>query len=366
MRRRGFTLIELLVVIAIIAVLIALLLPAVQAAREAARRIQCVNNIKQLGLSIHNYHSTVNVIVPGWIQLIGTWAAPGNGQCSGDLFSGCQDTPWFVMLLPYIEGTTIANAFNYSIGSNGPVISSHVTLGVFVNSTVTSTKMGVLQCPSDRNNLIYDTAFITSIPFPATRGSYAANWGNTQYDQGTLTTNFIAPGNAGLPQPNTTLTPPFPRYTTVSFASVTDGLSNTVFLAEILQGSNYDIRGDLWTTLPGGGTFNTRFAPNGFFDYYQMPLASMPGITGLPAGQATVNADVLHGTSYCFPELGLPCVINTNTPYDFAGSRSHHPGGVNTLLGDGSVRFVKNTINGTVWIGLGSINGGEVISSDQY
>lgn len=116
LRRSAFTLIELLVVIAIIAVLIALLLPAVQAAREAARRIQCVNNMKQLGLAIHNYNSVHSCIPPGRI-----WA-PRPGQASTDfpkIFQGAQNTTWFCLMLPQVEQGNLANSFNYSLGSEG-------------------------------------------------------------------------------------------------------------------------------------------------------------------------------------------------------------------------------------------------------
>ena len=114
--RRAFTLIELLVVIAIIAVLIALLLPAVQAAREAARRAQCVNNLKQLGLAMHNYHDVNNGLPPGRI-----WQAGLNG-CGYNFFQ-CQDTSWFVLMLPQFEQGNLANAFNYSLGAGGPLAS---------------------------------------------------------------------------------------------------------------------------------------------------------------------------------------------------------------------------------------------------
>src|SRR3954452_14620659 len=112
--RRGFTLIELLVVIAIIAVLIALLLPAVQAAREAARRIQCANNMKQLGLALHNYHDVNNGLPPGRI-----WSGTGFPT----IFSGQQNTTWFCLMLPMFEQGVLANAFNYALGAEGPVIS---------------------------------------------------------------------------------------------------------------------------------------------------------------------------------------------------------------------------------------------------
>src|SRR5580698_8425448 len=141
--RAAFTLVELLVVIAIIGILIALLLPAVQAAREAARRAQCTNNLKQLGLALQNYHDAHNGIVPGRIwpyQPSPPFTAPPSPLSDG----GFQDTPWLPLLLPYLEQQPLANSFNYSLGSYGPG-----NLGVFANSTVTATLLGVLQCPSD-------------------------------------------------------------------------------------------------------------------------------------------------------------------------------------------------------------------------
>ena len=350
--RRAFTLIELLVVIAIIAVLIALLLPAVQSAREAARRIQCVNNLKQIGLAIHNYHSSQNVIVSGRILSIGS----GSGQCAqGALLSGGQDTPWFVLLLPYYEGGTTANAFNFSVGSSGPTIGpAGLPLGLFVNSTVTSSKLGMMQCPSDR-----DIAFTWPAPYsailswPTTKGNYAVNWGNTQYDQG------LDQAAYGYTPAAPTLAMPFPLDKSASFASVTDGTSNTVFLAEILKGATHDIRGTLWMSLPGAGLFNTRFTPNGRTDVYQYTNPALKPAPGVASVDTTPNG-------FCVNEGNLPCQ-NVN-PYAFsnAGARSLHPGGVNTLFGDGSVHFVKNTVNAFTWVGLGTISGGEVISSDSF
>src|SRR5262245_31021475 len=139
--RRGFTLIELLVVIAIIAVLIALLLPAVQAAREAARRVQCVNNMKQLSLAVHNYHDVNNGLPPGRI-----WSNVNFPT----IFSGQQNTTWFCLMLPMFEQGVLANNYNYSLGAEGPAAPGVPYFGVIANSTVGGTKLGVFQCPSDR------------------------------------------------------------------------------------------------------------------------------------------------------------------------------------------------------------------------
>jgi len=167
----------------------------------------------------------------------------------------------------------------------------------------------------------------------------------------------------------------------VRIASVTDGTSNTHFVSELLQGAPDDIRGTIWVDNPGGGTYMTRFTPNGYRDY--VPLFA-PWSTAISASSLLYNnADNLPsfagggatpGTSppspgtLCNsqPVQGLPCVNQTSEGGEFSGSRSRHPGGVNSLFGDGSVHFMKNSISPLTWVQLGSINGGEVISSDQY
>ncbi len=344
--RRAFTLIELLVVIAIIAVLIGLLLPAVQAAREAARRAQCVNNCKQLGLAIHNYHDIHNAVAPGRI-----WKKIGSprayDECGAYIFDNCQATPWFVLMLPQFEQQNLANAFNYALGSEGPKPAG-LPLGVIINSTVAGVKVNLFQCPSDgadqkyQINPAYPAGPLNALVF--TRGNYAVSWGNTWWAQ-KYRDNLTVNSQVIPYQPSAF------GHDTVTFASVTDGLSNTVFMAEVLQGSLYDVRGLMWSTIPGGSSFMSRMTPNNPRDSY-------------PSGY---YGDQLQ-PAFCSdqPSKGLPCTNQAGDQTAYAGSRSRHPGGVNCLLGDGSVRFIKNTINPQIWIGVNTIGSGEVVSADSY
>jgi prepilin-type N-terminal cleavage/methylation domain-containing protein/prepilin-type processing-associated H-X9-DG protein len=371
-KRGGFTLIELLVVIAIIAVLIALLLPAVQAAREAARRIQCTNNLKQLGLALANYESANNSFPSGGIAL----ATGVPNFCSTLGFgNGCQNTPWFVLMLPFFEGGTLYNAFNASIGAEGPGFA-----GYFVNSTVETSRIASFQCPSD-NVQTFSIAVVGALAgfssnWSISKGNYGANWGNCDYGQGIaggyFTRALYLPSPFGI---NSSATGP----QLVRIASVTDGLSNTQFLSELLQGAPDDLRGTIWADNPGAGSYMTRFTPNGYQDY--VPLLQ-PWASAIPAsslvGDNMDNLPTFVGSSpgtspptpgsLCDsqPVQGLACYNQGSSGGEFTGTRSRHPGGVNTLFGDGSVHFMKNSINPTTWIALGSISSGEVISSDSY
>jgi prepilin-type N-terminal cleavage/methylation domain-containing protein/prepilin-type processing-associated H-X9-DG protein len=337
---RGFTLIELLVVIAIIAVLIALLLPAVQAAREAARRAQCVNNMKQLGLAIQNYHDVSNSFPPGRI-----WK-PSATQAFPTILAGVQNTPWFVLMLPQFEQQALYNSFNFALGAEGP--NQPFPLGFLANVTVESLKVGLFQCPSDSINTYQFPPPLNVGPLATavlTRGNYAAAWGNTNWGQGVgnesvLTTAYLqsAFGHNGQ----------------ISFASVTDGSSNTVFMSEVLQGTGSDVRGLMWSVTAGASSFNSRLAPNGLIDF----LGQFNGFDQLSGATSCVN-DPVHG---------LPCAAQTNHGSNtaFSASRSRHSGGVNSLFGDGSVHFMKNSINPAIWVGLNTIQAGEVISADAY
>ena len=356
-RRPAFTLIELLVVIAIISTLIALLLPAVQSAREAARRAQCINNMKQFGLAMHNYHSAANSFPTGDIRNVGGFLMPGH-QCGNAIFSECQNTPWFVLMLPYIEQGNLANSFNYALGSEGP--NNPLPMGFFANSTVGATKLATFQCPSDRQNFFqinpaYQGGFLSGPIF--TKGNYAVSWGNTFWAQDGMPVSSF--GGPAMIDPITGLPPIFRKsafgFYTVGMNALTDGSSNTVFAAEILQGETYDIRGLMWSTIPGGCSFFSRLPPNNPQDFYKT------GIFG----------DYLNNAYFCVSEPGqdLPCTNDNGSNVDqsaYAGARSRHPGGINVLLGDGSVRFVKNSVNMPVWLGLNTISGGEIVSSDAW
>jgi prepilin-type N-terminal cleavage/methylation domain-containing protein/prepilin-type processing-associated H-X9-DG protein len=337
---RGFTLIELLVVIAIIAVLIALLLPAVQAAREAARRVQCVNNMKQLGLAIHNYHSANNCVTPGRIWLQGQFG------CGRSIFSGCQNTPWFCMLLPNFEQQALYNSFNFALGAEGP--NNPLPMGFVANTTVTASLLSVFQCPSDRDMQFQITPSYVggALSGPVlTKGNYAVSWGNTQWGQQDITVNG---------QTIKYLTSAFGQGDTgeVTFASVTDGLSSTVFMAEVLKGERFDVRGLVWSSIPGGGSFFSRMPPNTPKDTYGS------GLFG----------DWLNKTIFCVNEPGmdLPCTGGSGDRNAYAGARSRHPGGINTLYGDGSVKFTKNTINPLIWIAVNTVAASEVLSGDSF
>jgi prepilin-type N-terminal cleavage/methylation domain-containing protein len=335
--RRGFTLIELLVVIAIIGVLIALLLPAVQAAREAGRRIQCVNNLKQVGIAIHNYHDIHNNLPPGRI-----WKNGLNG-CGMNVFIGCQNTPWFVLLLPQIEQANFANTINFALGAEGPL--RPLPLGFFANSTAAGNRLGLFQCPSDRSNQFQfaPTYLGGRLSGPILmKGNYGVSWGNTRWDQADLSING---------QYFRFLKSAFGHDGTIKLSSVVDGLSSTVFISEILQGSLHDVRGLVWTSSSGAGTYMTRFTPNQFKDYCGSGL----------------EADQLSQQSICVPEpeQNLPCGFTGNAQLGFAGAKSRHPGGLNVLNGDGSVRFIKSSIDPAMWIAINTIAGGEVISSDS-
>ena len=327
-RRRGFTLIELLVVIAIIAVLIALLLPAVQAAREAARRSQCVNNMKQLGLAIHNYISVNDTIPPG-------------GGC-GVL----QNQSMKVRMLPFLELTAAYNAMNFYVPVWGD------GLGQEVNATVISMQVSGFVCPSDAN--AGNSGNFSSQNRPVAVTNYPNNMGtNRNYNNGYATgpTWFIGGnGQVGIK---------------VTLASITDGTSNTAIFSEWVKGTAGSNKNGLnlcWNM--GGQNKNAGAAiPN------QADAQQCQGSTSIQwdyKGEYWSTMDGGRGGQYW--HIGTPNTKSCDAGGQWDGivtPSSFHSGGINMLFLDGSVKFVKNSINYLTWMGIGTMSGGEVIDANS-
>jgi len=326
---RGFTLIELLVVIAIIAVLIALLLPAVQSAREAARRAQCVNNMKQIGLAMHNYNSTYGTL------------PPGESDC-------CHGT-WTVFILPWIEQGTLFNTWNQGGNEPGGVLGYQTP----PNSTVIRTRVNSYTCPSDTVG--------TYGSFPLY--NYAVNFGSTSIAQhlnavpdpynakvnliwgGAPFSDVAYPGSAGWRAAGGTF----------GLQTITDGTSGTLMASEVVEGQGAasgvnvpgqsglitDIRGfAVWGDAAG---FETALGPNSTYP------------------------DVIYRSTHCgYPYAQNPPCIYGDNNMNFMGSRSRHPGGVNSLMIDGHIQFIKNSISIKIWRALSTTQGGEVLSADAY
>jgi prepilin-type N-terminal cleavage/methylation domain-containing protein/prepilin-type processing-associated H-X9-DG protein len=341
----GFTLIELLVVIAIITSLIALLLPAVQGSREAARRLQCANNLKQIGLALHNYHGIYDTFPPGRVRL----RVDYEGRC----FST------FTQILPQLEQTATFNSINFFLNSDDE---NDADLGTGQNATVRYQMVRTFLCPSDLGHKV---------------------WGQrapTNYMVSTGTTYPISPFSASrLP-----ITGIFFDNSSVRVSSITDGTSQTVAASESVKSENGSAVPLQWdgrstttgfvltrgATNNGGGpelvSYNDQCTGAGLL---LLNLRASSWILGIPAitmynHDRTPNdllIDCIGGLTHS------RCQIDTLDASSLSVSaRSRHSGGVNALFADGGVRFVKSSVNLTPWRALGSRNGGEAVSSGDY
>ena len=296
MHRRGFTLIELLVVIAIIAILIGLLVPAVQKVRDAAARTQCLNNLKQIGVSMHNYHDTYKKLPP-------QTARNGNSCCYGT---------WQMAILPFVEQSTLWN--NYV--NFGNTIAGGPNYEQSSNLLITSQRMGIFTCPADTPNAPKSGTY-QGVTYNITQHNYLINVGNIDYSQG---------GDGKLPDQPAGLIfggAPFARNAQFKLTDITDGTSNTLMAAEINIGQGQDFRGLTWWAEGSG--FTTYRTPNSpLFDY----ISNGNGAPGcVPTSVNSMNAD---------------CQSRKSPNWNVFTARSRHAGSVNVVLCDGSCRTARH------------------------
>jgi prepilin-type N-terminal cleavage/methylation domain-containing protein/prepilin-type processing-associated H-X9-DG protein len=342
--RRGFTLIELLVVIAIIAVLIALLLPAVQAAREAARRSECVNNLKQIGIALHNYHDTQGSL---------PWGHQED--------NGWNDWSCHVALLPYIEQGPLYSNLNFA--NTGNAASPYST----INSSATSANIALFLCPSDVNR-------ITTLNFG--RNNYRYNCGSSPDS-----VNVLGPMNGPFIGAD-----PGAQYNcrVFGFRDIGDGLSTTAAFSERVKGLDkntqaYDLlrpTSSAFIVVPQANTAlstpGAYFAACNSISITSAPLQGGQGydsdVYGI-GGTWFVGYPSQTGYNHVMAPNTWTCVVNGGGGGQDQGAHaasSRHPGVVNVLFCDGSVKQVGSTVNVSTWWALGTRGNNDLVTSDAY
>jgi prepilin-type N-terminal cleavage/methylation domain-containing protein/prepilin-type processing-associated H-X9-DG protein len=332
--RSGFTLIELLVVIAIIGVLISLLLPAVQKVREAANRLQCENNLHQIGLALHNYHDSYGRFPPGYIDGNKNSSATPAGTPDHDVGPGWS---WASLLLPYLEQGNLYGQIDFKQG-----------IGIGPNVLPSQTPLTIFQCPSDpyqQNVPVYDSTFTNPIAIVAHSDYVGCNgWVECFNNAGGGFPGGV--GNDGLPGTiGVCADGLFFRNSRHNMASVIDGLSNTIVVGE--RSANHSPA--TWTGAVTGGRCPAWMAT-------QPPTAPNTPPPGPPYDNADFDEALIlaHGNATHMPSADFP-IYDPDTFY------SMHPGpGVNFLFGDGSVHYITTNIDPVIYQALCTIAGGEV------